>query len=71
MRLPIIKRLKKREYREIATFQDYAIDILYRSYSNMILHGDTVIWRCFAGNRFSNDIDTYLDPKISLKNTKD
>ncbi len=71
MHLPIIKRLKKREYREIATFQDYAIDILYRSYSNMIFHGGTVIWRCFAGNRFSNDIDAYLDPKISLKDTKD
>ena len=71
MRLPIIKRLKKREYREIATFQDYAIDILYRSYSNMVLHGGTVIWRCFAGNRFSNDIDAYLDPKINLKDTKD
>ncbi len=71
MRLPIIKRLKKREYREIATFQDYAVDILYRSYSNMVLHGGTVIWRCFAGNRFSNDIDAYLDPKISLKDTRD
>lgn len=71
MRLPIIKRLKKREYREIATFQDYAIDILYKSYSNMVLHGGTVIWRCFAGNRFSNDIDAYLDPKISLKGTRD
>lgn len=37
----------------------------------MIFHGGTVIWRCFAGNRFSNDIDAYLDPKISLKDTKD
>ncbi len=71
MHLPIIKRLKKREYREIAAFQDYAIDVLYRSYSNIVLHGGTVIWRCFAGNRFSNDIDAYLDSKISLKDTRD
>lgn len=71
MRLPIIKRLKKKEYREIATFQDYAIDILYRSYSDMVLHGGTVIWRCFAGNRFSNDVDAYLDPQINLKETRD
>ena len=71
MRLPIIKRLKKREYREIATFQDYAIDILYRSYSDMVLHGGTVIWRCFSGNSFSNDIDAYLDPNINLEDTRD
>ena len=37
----------------------------------MILHGGTVIWRCFAGNRFSNDIDAYLNPKISLKDAQD
>ncbi len=70
MKLPIIKLLKKREYQEIATFQDTVIDILYNVESNVVLHGGTAIWRCFSGNRFSNDIDIYLGTNVSLLSIK-
>ena len=66
MRLPIINRLRKREYKEIAEFQDSAVDLLYDSYPTAILHGGTVVWRCFSGSRFSYDIDGYL-PEGSRK----
>ena len=71
MKLPIVKKLKKREYSEIATFQDSIIDLLYSTNSNIVLHGGTVIWRCFGGNRFSNDIDAYLTTGINFENMKD
>lgn len=29
----------------------------------MVLHGGTAVWRCYGGNRFSNDIDVYLVSK--------
>ncbi len=28
-----------------------------------VLHGGTAIWRCHGGNRFSEDLDFYLDSK--------
>ena len=70
MRLPIIKELRKREYREIASFQDMVIDLLYRTDSSIILHGGTTVWRCFSGNRFSTDIDAYLTNRINAKALK-
>ncbi len=70
MKLPIIKKLKKREYSEIAVFQDAIIDLLYNADNSIVLHGGTVVWRCFSGNRFSNDIDAYLNKKIDMDNLR-
>ncbi len=70
MKLPIIKLLKKRAYRELAAFQDDAVDILYQVDSSVIMHGGTAIWRCYGGSRFSNDIDIYLASKKRLGKIK-
>jgi len=35
-----------------------------------VLHEGTVIWRCFKSNRFSEDLDFYLEKKRRGKNKK-
>jgi len=41
------------------------VGILYNVFPRAVLHGGTAIWRCYHGNRFSEDLDVYLekDPK--------
>ena len=39
---------------------------MYRFFDKAVLHGGTAIWRCYNGNRFSEDIDVYL-PKDAKK----
>ena len=70
MKLPIIKLLKTRSYRDLATFQDAAMEMLYQTDSTVVLHGGTAIWRCYGGNRFSNDIDIYLRSKEHTEKIK-
>ncbi len=60
MKIPLIKTLRKKEYRDIASLQDEIIEILYRTENSIVLHGGTVVWRCFGGKRFSTDIDAYM-----------
>lgn len=46
----------------LAELQDYVIDIIYDEIQpNALLYGETAIWRCFDGSRFSEDIDIYMD----------
>jgi len=59
MKLPLAKRLKKRLHIEIGLLQDELIDLVYALDNSAILHGGTAIWRCYGGNRFSEDIDLY------------
>jgi predicted nucleotidyltransferase component of viral defense system len=33
---------------------------MYRIFDRAVLHGGTAIWRCYRGNRFSEDIDVYI-----------
>jgi predicted nucleotidyltransferase component of viral defense system len=70
MNLPILKRLKKREYLQLALFQDTIVSLLYQVDSTIVLHGGTCIWRCFNGSRFSNDIDVYLKSLTNLEKIK-
>lgn len=70
MKMPIIKLLKKRGYRELSKFQDEVVTTLYQVDSGIILHGGTAIWRCFSGSRFSSDIDAYISSKTELENLK-
>ncbi len=70
MKLPIIKLLKTRAYRDLATFQDAAMEMLYQTDSTVVLHGGTAIWRCYGGNRFSSDIDIYLRSKEHTEKIK-
>lgn len=34
----------------------------YDVFPTAVLHGGTAIWRCYGGNRFSEDVDFYLPP---------
>ena len=69
MAIVLFNRLKKKLHREIALLQDELIDIIYSIEPNAVLHGGTAIWRCFQGNRFSEDLDFYLTPSKNFKET--
>jgi predicted nucleotidyltransferase component of viral defense system len=59
MIIPLEKRLKKRMHVEIALLQDEAMEVLYGIDRELVLHGGTSVWRCYGGNRFSEDLDLY------------
>lgn len=40
------------------------METLYRIFPGGALHGGTAIWRCYSGNRFSEDVDAYVDKDI-------
>ncbi len=58
--IPLILKLKKQSHKEIAGAQDIVVKELYKVFDKAVLHGGTVIWRCYDGNRFSEDIDVYI-----------
>ncbi len=42
----------------LAELQDEVIDIIYDRFEpDAVLYGGTAVWRCYGGNRFSEDID--------------
>lgn len=59
MKLPIRNLLKKSAQIQLAQLQDEAADIMYSLCPDAVLHGGTAIWRCYGGNRFSEDLDFY------------
>lgn len=63
--IPIILKLKKQNHKDIAKAQDIIIKNLYNVFENAIFHGGTAIWRCYGGNRFSEDIDVYIEKDIT------
>jgi len=67
MNIPLEKRLKRRQHKEIAELQDLAVEVVYSIEENAVLHGGTAIWRCFQGNRFSQDLDFYLKPRKQFR----
>ncbi len=56
---PIEARLRTSEQVALARLQDCMVESLLEVDSGIILHGGTAIWRCYNGNRFSNDVDVY------------
>ena len=58
--LPIQLKLKRKMHKEIAYAQDLIVETLYEFFSGAVIHGGTAIWRCYQGNRFSEDIDVYI-----------
>jgi len=60
VKIPIILRLKKENYRKIARAQDIIIVELYKVFEKAVLHGGTAIWRCYNGSRFSEDVDVCI-----------
>jgi predicted nucleotidyltransferase component of viral defense system len=60
----------KGEKLEKAKLQDLIIEIIYNYIQpDAVLYGGTAIWRCFGSNRFSEDIDIYVNSNFS-KNLK-
>lgn len=58
--MPLILRIKRELHKNIAQAQDLIVQELYSVFDNAVLHGGTAIWRCYKGNRFSEDIDVYI-----------
>ena len=61
--LPLSKKIRRKKHIDIALAQDDLVRALYYYFPKAIIHGGTAIWRCFSGNRFSEDIDVYLSKK--------
>ncbi len=61
VKIPIILKLKKESQRNLANVQDIIVGELYRFFPKAIIHGGTGIWRCYDGNRFSEDVDVYIN----------
>ncbi len=62
--VPLQVRLKREMHRNIAVAQDLIVQEMYSVFSDAVLHGGTAIWRCYGGNRFSEDVDAYLKKDI-------
>ena len=60
MEIPLILKLKKQAHKDIARAQYIITKELYNIFDKAVLHGGTAIWRCYDGNRFSEDIDSYI-----------
>ncbi len=65
-KIPLNLKLKKKALKDTAYAQDVLIEELYNFFPKAVIHGGTAIWRCYNGNRFSEDIDVYL-PKDEKK----
>lgn len=59
----MVKRLRKEYHRKVAYAQDLLVMEIYNVISEAILHGGTILWRCYGGNRFSEDIDALIPVK--------
>lgn len=66
--IPLILKLKKDMHKRIAAAQDLIVQELYSVFNDAVLHGGTAIWRCYKGNRFSEDIDVYIQKDIDKIN---
>ena len=56
--------LKKESQKKIASAQDLIVEEMQKSFKKIVLHGGTAIWRCYKGNRFSEDVDVYIPKNI-------
>jgi len=63
--IPLNLRLRKKIEKEIAYAQDIIIGELYKFFPRAVIHGGTAIWRCYQGNRFSDDVDVYINKDLS------
>lgn len=66
--MPLILKIRKELHKGIAQAQDLIIQEMYSVIDNAVFHGGTAIWRCYKGNRFSEDIDIYLPRDIEKIN---
>lgn len=68
VKIPLNLKLKKKTQKEIAYAQDVLVEELYNFFPDAIIHGGTAIWRCYNGNRFSEDIDVYIKKDLEKIN---
>lgn len=68
MDIPLMLTLKRQQHKDIAQAQDLIVKELYTLFNRAVLHGGTAIWRCYHGNRFSEDIDVYFPKQVSQIN---
>lgn len=66
--IPLILKLKRTNHKRIAEAQDVIIRELYKVFDKAVLQGGTSLWRCYQGNRFSEDIDVYISKDIKKIN---
>jgi predicted nucleotidyltransferase component of viral defense system len=59
MGMPIEVNLKDAKQVALARLQDYVVEAVVEVEQNIVMHGGTAIWRCYGGNRFSEDVDIY------------
>lgn len=64
--IPLILKIKKETHKSIAQAQDILMQEVYHVFDTAVFHGGTAIWRCYGGNRFSEDVDFYF-PKSKEK----
>jgi predicted nucleotidyltransferase component of viral defense system len=60
-KIPLILKLKKTRHKNIVVAQDIIVQELYKVFEKAVIHGGTAIWRCYDGNRFSEDVDVYIE----------
>ncbi|MBI2044743.1 nucleotidyl transferase AbiEii/AbiGii toxin family protein [Candidatus Pacearchaeota archaeon] len=68
VKIPIILMLKKESQKKIARAQDIIVEEMEKTFNKIVLHGGTAIWRCYNGNRFSEDVDVYIPKEINKIN---
>lgn len=66
--IPIILKLKREKHKEIARAQDLIVEELYKVFTKAVIYGGTAIWRCYNGNRFSEDVDVSIHKDIGKIN---
>src|SRR3989338_4583404 len=67
-KVPLVLKLKREQGKKVARGQDLIVRTLIKSLDDFVLHGGTAIWRCYGGNRFSEDVDVYLSKDIKKIN---
>jgi len=66
-----MNRLRKEYHKKVAYAQDLLVIEVYNVIPDTVLHGGTIIWRCYGGNRFSEDIDAIIPVKYRYMNKID
>ena len=67
--IPPILRLRKQAQKDVARAQDKIVEEIFKVFGKTaVLHGGTAIWRCYKGNRFSEDVDVYIPKNLDKLN---
>jgi len=63
--IPPILKLRRQAQKDVASAQDKIVEEIFKVFGKTaVLHGGTGIWRCYRGNRFSEDVDVYIPKNL-------